>query len=136
MNSRLKEKIDRARRMGIKIDVTLPELKYPPEPRKPAMPKIPEYRLDERRLILIEPDEIEIERILVPVRKNKILARRDVTRIEEMSKEIMERMAKSFETIERRVDAEIAKARREMEKRRITIRREKEKEEMRKKFKK
>lgn len=136
MSNKLKEKINRARKMGIKIDISLPELKYPPEPKKPSMPKIPEYRLDERRLVLIEPDEIEIERILAPVRKNKILAKRDAARIEEMSKEIMEKMVKSFETIEKKIDAEITKARKEMEKRRITMRREKEKEEMRKKFKK
>ena len=105
----IERKLAEAKRKGVFIDISLPEIKYPPEPRKPAMPKIPEYRIDERRLTLIEPDEVEVERILIPLERNKLLVKREIRKIEEMSKNIIENLKKSFEAIERKIDAEIRK---------------------------
>ena len=105
----IERKLAEAKRKGVLIDVSLPEIKYPPEPRKPAMPKIPEYRVDERRLTLIEPDEVEVERIMIPLERNKLLVKREIRKIEEISREIIENLKKSFGAIERRIDAEIRK---------------------------
>ena len=107
MRKTLEKKMEDAKKLGIKIDITVPEPRYPPQPKKPPMPEIPEYRLDERRILLIEPDEIEIERILMPLKRNRMLIKRDIARIEEIGNEILESMKRNFSSIERRVEAEI-----------------------------
>ncbi|HEC75693.1 MAG TPA: hypothetical protein ENI33_00335 [Thermoplasmatales archaeon] len=109
LKDRVNEKIKKANRMGIKVEIDMPSLIYPPKPEKLAMPKIPEYRIDERRRILIEPDEIEIERIMMPVRRKKALEKREIIKIREASKEILERIKQSFDVIEKKIDAEMAK---------------------------
>lgn len=109
LKDRLNEKIKKANKMGIKFEFDMPSLIYPPQPEKPSMPKIPEYVIDERRGILIEPDEIEIERIMMPIRKKKALEKREIIKIKEASKEILERIKQSFDIIERKIDGEIAK---------------------------
>lgn len=118
---RIKNEYDRKRReverklkeankkYGIKIDIEYPKIEYPPEPKKPPLPKIPEYKLDEKKGILIEPDEIQIERILMPIRKNKIVAKRDAMKLKEIEGEILEKMKALFEKIERKIDMEIRK---------------------------
>ena len=86
---------------------TFPQIIYPPEPKKPPLPKIPEYKLNEEKLLLIEPDEIIIERILMPLRKNKILAKRDVIKMREMGNELREKIKNDFYVLEKKIGAEI-----------------------------
>ncbi len=102
---KLKEIYEKAKKYGIDLP-PLPKISYPPEPKKPAKPKVPEYKLNEEKGILIEPDEIVIERILLPLKKNKMLAKRDIIKIKEMSKEIIEKMKASFNAIERKFEEE------------------------------
>jgi len=130
----LYEKIKKiATKMGVKIDMpTLPKLEYPPEPKKPPMPKIPEYRYDEKRGILIEPDEIEIEKALIPIRRNKLMAKREAMKIREMGREIIKKMNLSFDAIEKKLIAEMEKLK-EMEKREMKA---KKIEELKRRYKK
>ncbi len=107
MKGRLNEKLEKAKKMGIKVDVVIPELKYPPEPPKTPMPKLPEYKIDERRGVIVEPDEIEVERILAPIRKNKMLAKREMEKLRGISDEIIKNMERSFSLLELKVDREI-----------------------------
>lgn len=111
---RIDELISKANRLamkkGLKIDIpAMPSISYPPEPKKPPMPKAPQYRLDEKRLLLIKPDEIEIEKALTPLRKNKAMAKGEILKIKEKSNEIIEKMKASFNTIERKLIMEIKK---------------------------
>ena len=103
------EKIKKLRTKNISTDITLPKIQYPPEPKKPLLQEIPKYRLDEKRQILIEPDEIEIEKILMPVKKSKILAKKEIIKIKEMSKEIITRLTHSIDVIAERVNIEMKK---------------------------
>ncbi len=86
--NKIREEYEKMKKRGIK-DL---QINYPNQPKKPPMPKIPEYKIDEERLILIEPDEIAIERILMSLRKQKMLLKRDIEKIRKISKEIIEKM--------------------------------------------
>jgi len=110
----------------------LPKLEFPPQPKKPMMPKIPEYRYDERSGILIEPDEIEIEKALIPIRRNKLMAKREAIKMREMGKEIIKKINLSFDAIEKKLIAEMEKLK-EMEKRKMKGRKI---EELKRKYKK
>jgi len=107
MRARVKEKMEKAARKGVKMDVSMPELKLIPEPVKPAMPVIPQYRVDERRGRIIEPDEIEVERIIAPLKRKQALSGRERERIKNMANEIMENMRRSFSMIEARIEREM-----------------------------
>jgi len=107
LEKQLAEKIGKAKVYGIKVDASLPKPVYPPEPKKPPLPKVPEYRVDERRNVLIEPDEVEIERILMPLKRYRMLTKREIAKIREMSDEMLARLNQSFNSMETKIEAEI-----------------------------
>ncbi len=126
-----------ARIYGKKIDrPAFPQILYPPEPKKPPLPKIPEYKVDENRRILIEPDEIIIERILMPIRRGKMLAKRDIIKMKEMGNELREKLRADFEAIEKRINAEIEKLEKMKRETEIRERNKRKIEELKKNIKK
>ena len=60
--------------------------------------------------MLIEPDDIEIESVLMQIKKSKILAKKEIVKIKEMSNEIKMRLKQSFENMEKKIDDELKKA--------------------------
>ena len=116
IEKKLKELNKIASSKGIKIEITLPKLHYPPKPKKPIMPEIPEYILDEKRLILIEPDEIMVKRALLQIKNNKVIMNGERIKIERMSKEIIGKINMEFDSIERKINAELMKMRKKSSK--------------------
>lgn len=97
---------------GIKIEkITMPELKLLPIPKKFPMANVPQYKVDERRLRIIEPDELAMKQFMMSLKNNQIIMRGERIKMKEMEKEIMNRMKREFEAIERRIDMEIDKIR-------------------------
>ena len=115
LERRLKERAEKAKRKGVKVDITMPELKLPPEPAKPAMPAIPEYRIDERRAKIIEPDEIEVERLLAPLRRKQLLLKKEREAMRNMADEIIRNLQHSFSILETKIEREM-EARRKVRK--------------------
>ncbi len=111
MRARVKEKMEKAAKKGVKLEVSMPELKLIPEPVKPALPSIPQYKVDERRGKIIEPDEIEVERIVAPLKKKQILLKKERERIRNMAEEIIGNMRRSFSIIEARIEREMEERR-------------------------
>jgi hypothetical protein len=107
----LKELRKKARNLGVDADVALPQPRYPPRPPKPEMPAVPEYRMDERRNRLVGPDEADVERILMPLRRNQVIAKREITKLRQVGDSIIENLRRSSAALEKRLDAEIKKAR-------------------------
>lgn len=107
LERQLAEKLAKAKKYGIAIEAALPQPVYPPEPKKPPLPKMPEYRIDERRNVLIEPDDVEIERLLMPLKRYRMLAKREIAKIREMGDEMLARLTKSFASVESRIDTEV-----------------------------
>ena len=97
------------------IKVTFPEPEYPAKPKKLIYPGIPHYYIDERRLILIEPDEVSIKRTMMAVRNNKMIMEGEKKRIEKIGREIRNRLRMQVEAIEKKIDAELNKIKMERE---------------------
>lgn len=115
-----KEKIEKKWREASKvIKIEKPEIpkpEYPPKPKKLSSPSIPRYFIDERRCILIEPDEVSIKRVMMALKNNAMIANGEKLKIEQKGKEIRSRIRMQINAIERKIDTEIEKARMEKHK--------------------
>jgi len=117
MKSNLRKKWKNANKValahGKKIEEpTIPELKLLAMPKKIPMVDVPKYKLDERTARIIEPDELLMKQFMMTMKNNQIIMRGERIKMKEMEKEIINRMEREFETIERRMDMEINKIKR------------------------
>ncbi|MCD6299240.1 MAG: hypothetical protein J7L93_01360 [Thermoplasmata archaeon] len=109
------ETIRRANReMGCQIPLIpkpeMPPLKAIPEPGKPPKPRIPGYEIDTHHLRLIGPDEILLERIMMPLKRGRGIAGMESEKIAKMGEANRKKMGMAFSAIEKRLDEEIARA--------------------------
>jgi len=109
------ETIRRANReMGCQIPLIpkpeMPPLKAIPEPGKPPKPRIPGYEIDTHHLRLIGPDEILLERIMMPLKRGRGIAGMESEKIAKMGEANRKKMGMTFSAIEKRLDEEIARA--------------------------
>ncbi len=114
-NRKLKERYEELRKnvekkamiAGIKLEIPpLPEIN---KPSRIPMPEIPKYSVDERRGILIEPDEMIIKRMELPIRNMKMVMREMKNKIEREYETKMRKMEMEFAAIEKKIDMEIEK---------------------------
>jgi len=111
----MNEEIKRANAgMGCQIPLIpkpeIPPLKAIPEPEKLPKPRIPRYEIDTHRLRLIEPDEVLLEKILMPLRRGKGIASMESEKIRKMGEASRKKMNMAFSALEKRLSEEIARA--------------------------
>lgn len=112
-------KIKRAQReielLRIPLQISLiPEPSFPKievlkEPVKSPKPDIPRYEVDKRRVRLLEPDEMMLAKIMLPLRRGQEVAKVERDKIRKIGEEKKERLKIAFTTIERELEREIGK---------------------------
>jgi|GEM_PF-944847 len=88
----------------------MPPLKLIPEPGKLPKPRIPKYEVDIKRMRIIEPDELLLERILMPLKRGKNIAKMESEKIRRMGDSRKEKLRLAFIAMEKKMEAEIARA--------------------------
>jgi len=86
---------------------SFPKIELLKEPRKPPKPDIPRYEVDKKRIRLIEPDEMTLAKILIPLKKGQEIAKIERDKIRKMGEERKKRLRIAFNTIERKLEKEI-----------------------------
>jgi len=92
----------------------IPKLKLLPEPGKLPKPRIPKYEIDVHRMRLIEPDELLLERILMPLRRGKGIAKMESEKIKRMGESRKEKLKLAFAALEKKIEVEAAVANRKI----------------------
>ena len=93
----------------------IPPLKLLPEPGKLPKPRIPKYGIDMHRMKLIPPDEILLERILMPLRRGRGIAKMESEKIKRMGESRREKIKLAFAALEKKIEAESAAANHKIE---------------------
>jgi len=88
----------------------MPPLKLIPEPGKLPKPRIPKYEVDVKRMRIIEPDKLLLERILMPLKRGKSIAKMESDKIRRMGDARKEKIRLAFIALEKKMEAEIARA--------------------------
>lgn len=105
----LKKGIERkAMTGGIKLQ-DMPPLPRIDKPSRIPLPDIPKYRVDERRAILIEPDDIVIKRMELPIKNMKLVIKDLKNKMEREYETKMRKMEMEFSTLERKIEMEMEK---------------------------
>ncbi len=102
------------REMGCQIPLIpkleMPPLKMIPEPGKLPKPRIPKYEVNSRRLKLVGPDKILLERIMMPLKRGKNIARMESDKIRSMGTGRKEKLRLAFAALGKKLDVEVARA--------------------------
>lgn len=92
----------------------IPALPSLPEPGKLPQPRIPEYKVDARRMRLVEPDERLVTKIMAPLRRAAHVGKMETEKIRRLGTNRRKKLKLALQSLEKKMEASMERAQRQI----------------------